>query len=269
MAQILQRFGDSLERQRNFLYSLTSLPVTPGATTSQDQAKLEATLKKQHKKEMDDLKRHHDLEAKKQQHEHQTLKRHYQQLIVSSERSRTQHNATILTLKQKLEVITRDKKKLMKKSKQDADRARDRGRQLEKQVQKLERQDIKSTHVKKRLERDLHTQKQINKHAKEDITMLSTQLTSVALMIQKVLQAHNSKKKIKKAICSNNKNNNMMASVSLLSSDRALLAKAVACARVRGYLVAQKHGVGTNRRGAVKAASLQQRVVQKRQLIRK
>ncbi|ORZ09229.1 hypothetical protein BCR42DRAFT_122502 [Absidia repens] len=264
LAQMLQRFGDSLQRQRRFLHSLTSLPVSPGTTTSQDQVKLGATLRKQYKKELDDLKRQHDLETKKQLHEHQTLKRHYQQLIISSERARTQHNATILTLKQKLEVITRDKKKLMKKSKQDADRARDRGRQLEKQVQKLERQEIKSTHLKKRLERDLHTQKQVNKHAKEDIGTLGSQLTSVALMIQKVLQSQNSKK-IKKS----SNNNKMVLSAPLVSSDRTLLAKAVACARVRGYLVAQKHGVGTNRRGAVKAASLQQRLIQKKQLIHK
>lgn len=217
-----------------------------GATpsSSQDQSKQEAALRKQHKRELDDLKRQTDQELKKHLHEHQALKRHYQQLVISTERSRTQHNTTVLSLKQKLEILTRDKKKLVKKSKQDADRARDRSRQLEKQVQKLERQEVKATHLKKRLERDLHGLKQTAKHTKEDMATLAGQLTSVAMMIQKVLQQQGSKK--------------------LATSDRALLAKAVACARVRGYLVTQKHGGGSGRRGV---ASLQQRILQKKQLI--
>ncbi|KAI8337282.1 P-loop containing nucleoside triphosphate hydrolase protein [Chlamydoabsidia padenii] len=242
LTRILQRFGESLDRQYKFIHSLQSvMPVSgPTTTSSQDYAKQEAALCKQHKRELNDLKRQTDQDMKKQQHEHQALKRHYQQLVISTERARTQHNATVLSLKQKVDTLTRDKKKLVKKSKQDADRARDRGRQLEKQVNKLERQETKSNHVKKRLERDLHAQKQVTKHTKEDLATLVGQLSSVAMMVQKVL---------------NNKK--------LGSSDRSLLAKAVACARVRGYLVAQKHG-GNSRRGV---ASLQHRMLQKKQLI--
>ncbi|CAO3625239.1 unnamed protein product [Cunninghamella echinulata] len=274
--ELLQRFDECLNRQEAMLQTIPQLypnqkyPLNNNNNKEEQQQQNNNinNLKRQHERDMADIKKQYDQQIKKQQHELQAMKRQYQQLILSSEKARNQHNATLLSMKQKLEQLTKEKKKLIKKSKQEADRSRDRLRQVERQLTKLERQEIKANQLKKRIEQELHSQKQINKHAKEDIVHLGSQLSSVAMLIQKVLQSNHpthQQQQFKK------KSTTPAPSSKVLSSeDCSLLVKAIACARVRGHLAIQKHVMGSSlRRKNMKVATLQKRLSQKKQLIQK
>ncbi|CAO3644425.1 unnamed protein product [Cunninghamella blakesleeana] len=272
--ELLQRFDECLNRQESMLQNIPQLYPAP---TKQQLNKNNDNnnnnnnvnnLKRQHEKEIAEIKKQYEIQQRKQQHEHQAMKRQYQQLVISSEKARNQHNSTLLSMKQKIENLTKEKKKLIKKSKQDADKARDRIRQTERQIQKLERQEIKSNQLKKKLEQELHSQKQMNKHAKEDIVHLGTQLSSVAILIQKVLQSNNSNNHQSHFANTLNKKKKLSSKM-LTSDDCTLLTKAIANSKVRGHLAIQKHGISNRRNKSMKVASLQKRFSQKKQLIQK
>ncbi|KAI8138709.1 hypothetical protein BJV82DRAFT_286826 [Fennellomyces sp. T-0311] len=189
------------------------------------------------RRDLNDMRAQYESRIKKLTSELSVLKRKHAQTLTATESARTKSNAVILNLKSKLDKANQEKKKMTKRMKQDSDRARERCSSYDREITKLKRNENQAVSARKRMERDLMMHKATSKRATEEMAMMSGQMKQVALLLKKMLACG--------------------------KLDRQVLAKAVACASVRGCIVRQS----LNKRGSFKLASLQQRVFQKKRLI--
>lgn len=196
----------------------------------------------QYKREISEIKNQYECRIKKLQFEQQTLRRKHMQLMNKSDQARHQNQSTIDQLKRNVEKLTHEKKKMIKRLKIESDRARVKLSENEREVAKLKRQEAQHVSHKKRLERELSQQKLAHKRSTEEIVALGAQMKQIAVILKKASQQQ--------------KPNTI---------NKNLLAKAIACANVRGYLTKQSSfkKVGGN----FKVASLQQHVHQKKKMI--
>ncbi|KAK4521692.1 uncharacterized protein ATC70_004225 [Mucor velutinosus] len=214
----------------------------------QDITAKKTTVVSQYKRELAELRNQYECRIKKQQVEQQTLRRKHMQLIGKSDTMRNQNQSVIDQLNRNMEKLTHEKKKLIKRLKLESDRAREKALENGKETSKMKRQEAQLVSARKRLERELLQQKSASKRATEEIVALNGQMKQIAVILKKVLANQGKKALAGSAV-----------------TDRNLLAKAAACANVRGYLVKQNavKKVG----GKFKVTSLQQQVYQKKKLI--
>ena len=203
----------------------------------------------QFKRELSECRNGYESRIKKQQGEIQTLRRNHVQLINKTEGARNQSQSVMDQLNRNIEKLTHEKKKLIKRLKMESDRAKEKQGEVERELLKMKRQENQLVTGKKRLERELLQQKLVSKRATEEIVALSGQMKQVGAIIKKVMMNMTSKIRTNNAI-----------------TDKNLLAKAAACANVRGYLVKQS-ALKRSGAGKFKVSSLQQHVFQKKRLI--
>ncbi|GAA5807233.1 hypothetical protein MFLAVUS_000589 [Mucor flavus] len=203
----------------------------------------------QFKRELADTRTQYECRIKKQQVELQSLRRKHMQLMSKTDGIRNQNQSIIDQLNRTVEKLTHEKKKLIKRLKLESDRAREKHMESERELAKMKRQETALVSAKKRTERELGQQKAASKRSTEEIVALGGQMKQIAAIIKKVMS--NSEKK---------KTNNNSA-----MTDKNLLAKAAACANVRGYLV--KQSAIRKSGGKFKVTTLQQHVYQKKRLI--
>ncbi|KAI9245151.1 P-loop containing nucleoside triphosphate hydrolase protein [Helicostylum pulchrum] len=204
----------------------------------------------QFKRELADTRTQYECRIKKQQVELQSLRRKHMQLMSKTDGIRNQNQSIIDQLNRTVEKLTHEKKKLIKRLKLESDRAREKHTESERELVKMKRQETALVSAKKRTERELGQQKAASKRSTEEIVALGGQMKQIAAIIKKVMS--NSEKK---------KTNNNNSAI----TDKNLLAKAAACANVRGYLV--KQSAIRKAGGKFKVTTLQQHVYQKKRLI--
>ncbi|KAI9315272.1 P-loop containing nucleoside triphosphate hydrolase protein [Dichotomocladium elegans] len=229
---IMPRKDDALTKR--FRACIESRKQLIGLVEQSHQAQQAAPTAAQMKEELGAQRAQYEAKLKKTAAEIKALKRQLAQANQQLELSRTKSNQSIMNLKTKLEKANQERKKLTKRMKQDADRARDRQSHYEREIQKLKKAEASASAAKKRVEREAAAHKASSKRATEEMAQLSAQMKQVALMLKKTL----AQKRI----------------------DRQVVAKAMACASVRGYVVRQSLG-------RFRSAPLQTRVFQKKQLI--
>ncbi|KAG2232436.1 P-loop containing nucleoside triphosphate hydrolase protein [Thamnidium elegans] len=203
----------------------------------------------QFKREMADTRTQYECRIKKQQVELQSLRRKHMQLMSKTDGIRNQNQSIIDQLNRTVEKLTHEKKKLIKRLKLESDRAKEKHMESERELAKMKRQETVLVSAKKRTERELGQQKAASKRSTEEIVALGGQMKQISAIIKKVMS--NSEKK-------KTKNNSAI-------TDKNLLAKAAACANVRGYLV--KQSAIRKSGGKFKVTTLQQHVYQKKRLI--
>jgi myosin heavy subunit len=213
------------------------------------------TVASQHKRDLSDQRSHYECRLKKQQSEYQALRRKHMQLISKSDTYKNQQRSSMDQLDRKIEKLSHEKKKLLKRIKQESDRSKEKINSCDNEISKLKRQESQLLIAKKKAEREAGAQRTAYKRAAEEIVAMSAQMKQIATILKKVM-AH-----------SNRKNNSASNNVTYHN----LLAKAAACANVRGYLINKSMTkkpvtVGT---GKLKAATLQQHVFQKKKMIHK
>lgn len=197
----------------------------------------------QYKRDMIDMQNQYECRLKKLQVEQQTLRRKHMQLIQKSDQARHQHQSAIDQLKRNVDKLTHEKKKMLKRLKLESDRAKSKHLEHEKDMSKLKRQEAQLVIQKKRIERELCQQKSMHKRSTEEIVALSGQMKQIAAILKKISPAKD-----------------LMG--------KSLVAKALACANVRGYLSSRQNGVKKSG-GKLKVTSLQQHVHQKKKMIHK
>lgn len=202
----------------------------------------------QFKRELAETRSQYECRIKKQQVELQSLRRKHMQLMSKTDGMRNQNQSVIEQLNRTVEKLTHEKKKLIKRLKMESDRAREKHMESDREMAKLKRQEAQSVSAKKRIERELIQQKSASKRSTEEIVALGGQMKQIAAIIKKVMSNGEKKKPNNSAI-----------------TDRNLLAKAAACANVRGYLV--KQSAIKRSGGKFQVTTLQQHVYQKKRLI--
>lgn len=252
--RLLQKLSSAIESKHLLIRQLEKCEKLRGDQVTQLNRKLQDTTAKkttaasQYKRELAELRNQYECRIKKQQVEQQTLRRKHMQLISKSDTMRNQNQSVIDQLNRNMEKLTHEKKKLIKRLKLESDRAREKALESGKEMSKMKRQEAQLVSARKRLERELLQQKSASKRATEEIVALNGQMKQIAAILKKVLSNQGKKAPAGSAV-----------------TDRNLLAKAAACANVRGYLVKQNavKKVG----GKFKVTSLQQQVYQKKKLI--
>ncbi|KAI8073470.1 P-loop containing nucleoside triphosphate hydrolase protein [Gilbertella persicaria] len=247
--RILQKLASAIESKHQLLHQFEKSEKRHvdqikqlGRTVNDLVAKKTAST--QHlKRELNELRTQYEARLKKQQGEQVALRRKHLQLIRSSDRLRLQQESIIDQCHRTIEKLGHEKKKLLKRIKIEADRAKEKAMQSEQEIKKMKRQEAQAVTLKKRLERELGQQKAACKRATEEIVALSGQMKQIAAILKKV----------------------MASSIAL--SQRNLLAKAIACASVRGYLV--KQNAVKKAGGKFQVTTLQQNVYQKKKFIHK
>lgn len=248
--RLLQKLSTLIESKHLIVRQLEKSEKLRLDTTQQLNRKISDLTSKrssataQHKRELSDLRNSYECRIKKQQVELQTLRRKHMQLMSKTDGLRNQQLSITDQLNRTIEKLSHEKKKLIKRLKLESDRAREKNMENEKEIAKCKRQEAQLVSVKKRLERELSLNKAASKRATEEIVALGGQMKQIAAILKKVM--------------SNKKGG-------IVVTDRNLLAKAAACANVRGYLVKQSavKKVG----GKFKVTTLQQHVYQKKRLI--
>lgn len=208
-----------------------------------------ATITAQLKRELSETRTQYECRLKKQQTELQNLRRSHTQLISKTDSIRSQTQSAIDQLHRNIEKLNHEKKKLIKRLKIESDRAKEKQTENERELAKMKKQENQSVSAKKRLERELVQQKAALKRSTEEIVALSGQMKQISAILKKVMMPDTGKKK----------NGNTAI------TNRNLLAKAAACANVRGYLVKQRAMKKFG--GKFEVATLQQHVYQKKRLI--
>ncbi|KAG0168222.1 Kinesin-like protein kif21b [Apophysomyces sp. BC1034] len=209
-------------------------------------------ISSQNKQELEDIHEQYETKQKKQWTELKALRKKHAQLLSSTGATQTQNEASLKCLNQRLEDLKHEKKKMMKRMKQESDRARERCGDHEREIQKL-RQDAQ---VRKRKDREPPSQKppsqkpsnqkpasqkpSIKRTSTEDMAMLNCQMKQVATMLKKALAQK--------------------------TVDRALLAKAIACASVG---VCVKQGSKFTANAVCQPAVLKKCVLDRKRLIHK
>ncbi|KAL9544257.1 hypothetical protein MBANPS3_007717 [Mucor bainieri] len=252
--RLLQKLSSAIESKHLLIRQLEKCEKLRVDQVKQLNRKLQDTTAKkttaasQYKRELAELRNQYECRIKKQQVEQQTLRRKHMQLISKSDTMRNQNQSVIDQLNRNMEKLTHEKKKLIKRLKLESDRAREKALENSKEVSKMRRQEAQLVSARKRLERELLQQKSASKRATEEIVALNGQMKQIAAILKKVLANQGKKVPAGSAV-----------------TDRNLLAKAAACANVRGYLVKQNavKRVG----GKFNVTSLQQQVYQKKKLI--
>ncbi|KAI8391125.1 uncharacterized protein BYT42DRAFT_555709 [Radiomyces spectabilis] len=197
----------------------------------------------QHQRAVSELSQQHENKCRKQLIEIQTLRRKHSQLVHNSATTRSKNEATISSLKQKLEEARHEKKRLIKRIKQESDRARDRCGDHERELQRLRQSETKTMNARKRHERELAHHKQAAKRASEESMNLNTQLKQVALMLKKAM----AQKQV----------------------DRALVAKALSCTAAKGHFTKQNSQRRSNKTEEPKIKQLHERIHDRKNLLRR
>ncbi|CEP16969.1 hypothetical protein [Parasitella parasitica] len=252
--RLLQKLSSAIESKHLLIRQLEKCEKLRVDQIKQLNRKLQETTAKkttaasQYKRDLAELRNQYECRMKKQQTDQQALRRKHMQLISKSDTMRNQNQSVIEQLNKTVEKLTHEKKKLIKRLKLESDRAREKSLENGREVTKMKRQEAQLVTARKRLERDLLQQKSACKLATEEIVALNGQMKQIAAILKKVLANHGK-----------------MAPAGSAITERNLLAKAAACANVRGYLVKQNaiKKVG----GKFKVTSLQQQVYQKKKLI--
>lgn len=248
-ALFLQKLGSMVDTQHELIQQLEQASQAKDDLSFYHAQKLtELNTKKNmtlthHKRELADLKAQYDCRLKKQQVELQTLRRKHMQLMSKTDRMRHQSQSLVDQLNRTVEKLGREKKKTIKRMKQESDRAREKMLDYEKALGKAKKQEAQSVTTKKRLEREIGVQKVAYKRLTEEMVGLMGQMKQVAAIVKK-LASTNPK---------------------LDMTGKALLAKALTCANVRGYHA--KPSTSKKTSGKLKAATLQQRVFHKKKII--
>lgn len=246
---LLQKLASMVEVQYDLIEQLeNSIQLQEEITYQHHQKTAEMAAKRNtalshHKRELSDVKAQYECRLKKQQVELQSLRRKHMQLMSKSDRMRHQNQSTIDQLSRTIEKINHEKKKTIKRMKQESVRAREQSMEHEKVLSKLKKQEAQLVTTKKRLEREIGVQKIACKRLTEEIVALLGQMKQITGILRKA-----------------------MTCAPLAMTTKALLAKALACANVRGYHHI-KLNTSTKKSTKTKAATLQQHVFNKKKLI--
>ncbi|KAI8881632.1 hypothetical protein K501DRAFT_324372 [Backusella circina FSU 941] len=118
----------------------------------------------------------------------QDLRRKYAQATMTMQSTRNQNDSLLKSLRVNVETLKMEKKRLVHRMKQEAERVREQLSRQERKIQQLQRQHAKSNSVKKRLEREHEQQKMALKKKNEESVLSSSQLKQMTTILKKAVR---------------------------------------------------------------------------------
>lgn len=120
--------------------------------------------------------------------ETQDLRRKYSQTARTMQSTRNQNESMLRTLKVNVETLKVEKRRMIKRMKQDAERVKEQLTAQERQIQLLRRKQAEVSIAKKRLEREHESQRRTLKRRDEEILMSNEQLKHLVNVLKKAVR---------------------------------------------------------------------------------
>ena len=116
------------------------------------------------------------------------LKRNYSRTIMTMQSTRNQHESLLRSLRVNVETLKVEKKRMIKRMKQETERVREQMALQERKISKLQRQHTEVNHAKSRLEREHEAQKLTLKRRDKEILINNSQLKQLTDMLKKAVR---------------------------------------------------------------------------------
>lgn len=116
------------------------------------------------------------------------LKRNYSRTIMNMQSTRNQHESLLRSLRVNVETLKVEKKRMIKRMKQETERVREQMALQERKISKLQRQHTEVNHAKSRLEREHEAQKLTLKRRDKEILINNSQLKQLTDMLKKAVR---------------------------------------------------------------------------------
>jgi hypothetical protein len=176
---IQQQAMNELQRERD-----TALRrATPNYVGRPDPA---AQLKD--KQQLLEVRHAYEAKMKRLFTETQDLRRKYSQTARTMQSTRNQNESMLRTLKVNVETLKVEKRRMIKRMKQDAERVKEQLTAQERQIQLLRRKQAEVSIAKKRLEREHESQRRTLKRRDEEIVMSNEQLKNLVNVLKKAVR---------------------------------------------------------------------------------
>ncbi|KAI9018542.1 hypothetical protein CLU79DRAFT_818917 [Phycomyces nitens] len=140
------------------------------------------------KQQMIEVRHAYETKMKQLLVEIQELKRKYAQTTMTMQATRNQNESLLRSLRVNVETLKIEKKRMVKRMKQETERVRDQMTGQERKIQQLQRQNAESTMAHRRLEREHEAQKQTLKRRSEEMSLSSGQLKQLTSMLKKAIR---------------------------------------------------------------------------------
>ncbi|CAO3641778.1 unnamed protein product [Mucor fragilis] len=116
------------------------------------------------------------------------LKRNYSRTIMNMQSTRNQHESLLRSLRVNVETLKVEKKRMIKRMKQETERVREQMALQERKISKMQRQYTEANHAKTRLEREHEAQKLTLKRREKEIVINNSQLKQLTDMLKKAVR---------------------------------------------------------------------------------
>lgn len=116
------------------------------------------------------------------------LKRNYSRTIMNMQSTRNQHESLLRSLRVNVETLKVEKKRMIKRMKQETERVREQMALQERKISKMQRQYTEVSHARTRLEREHEAQKLTLKRREKEIVINNSQLKQLTDMLKKAVR---------------------------------------------------------------------------------
>ncbi|KAI7861727.1 hypothetical protein BDF14DRAFT_1865224 [Spinellus fusiger] len=140
------------------------------------------------KQQLLEIKNAYEAKMKQLLMEIQELKRKYAQTTMTMQATRNQNESLLRSLRVNVETLKVEKKRMVKRMKQEAERVRDQMTGQERKIQQLQRLNAEGTMARRRLEREHEAQKQTLKRRSEEMMLNHGQLKQLTSMLKKAIR---------------------------------------------------------------------------------
>ncbi|CEP07147.1 hypothetical protein [Parasitella parasitica] len=116
------------------------------------------------------------------------LKRNYSRTIMNLQSTRNQHESLLRSLRVNVETLKVEKKRMIKRMKQETERVREQMALQERKISKMQRQYTEVSHARSRLEREHEAQKLTLKRREKEIVINNSQMKQLTDMLKKAVR---------------------------------------------------------------------------------
>ncbi|KAI8340641.1 hypothetical protein BC941DRAFT_510942 [Chlamydoabsidia padenii] len=182
LAELQEDRDVALKRTKGFFKNSSGSGNTSGGLS------LDATHQAREKQQLLEIRQAYETKMKHLLTEIQELKRKYSQTANAMHVARNQNESLLKSLRASVDTLKTEKKQMVKRMKQEADRVRDQITHQERRIQQLQRQHSEATMARRRLERERDLQKQTLKKRNEEVIMNNSQLKQLTCIMKKAVR---------------------------------------------------------------------------------
>ncbi|CAO3700832.1 hypothetical protein G6F70_002161 [Rhizopus microsporus] len=188
-----RKFDEKIAQLHQQLIELQSerdeaLAKTKQAFAANASHRTDVTAQMKEKQQLLDTRHAYETKMKQLVTEIHELKRNYNRTITNMQSTRNQQESLLRTLRVNVETLKVEKKRMIKRMKQETERVREQMAIQERKISKLQRQHSEINHVRLRLEREHEAQKATLKRRDKEILISQNQVKMLTDLVKKAVR---------------------------------------------------------------------------------